>query len=38
MPILKTLAGAIELIRIAARGGWDTEIYQPWDDDEYLLG
>ncbi|AOT27687.1 hypothetical protein SEA_JERM_1 [Mycobacterium phage Jerm] len=38
MKIIRSLAGALAIIRIAARGGWDAEIYEPWDDDEYLLG
>ncbi|ASZ75342.1 hypothetical protein PBI_JOSHKAYV_1 [Mycobacterium phage JoshKayV] len=37
MKIIRSLANAIALIRLAARGGWDAEFYQPWDDDDVFL-
>ncbi|QXO13278.1 hypothetical protein SEA_TROOPER_1 [Mycobacterium phage Trooper] len=37
MKILRNLATALAIIRLAARGGWDIEIYDPFPEDDDLL-
>ncbi|AIW02897.1 hypothetical protein PBI_LARENN_1 [Mycobacterium phage Larenn] len=38
MKILRSLVTAVAIVRLAARGGWDIEIYDPFPEDEEFLG
>ncbi|QTF81425.1 hypothetical protein SEA_TARSUSIV_1 [Mycobacterium phage TarsusIV] len=38
MRIFRQLALALAIVRLAARGGLDAEIYDPFGDDEEFLG